>query len=248
MYLLLLLFALPFAQDQKSEEWMKNSVEFKANCYQVYSQASKMLDSTLKDRLWSAELSQIGNEMVWDKKLAIILDLDETVIDNIGYYDFLREQDTNHTSEMWDKWVSKAEATAIVGAVEFIKKAESKGIEIFYITNRACKQRDSVKCPQQEETLENLKKIGLKSDDYHLLLKDEYKSWTSDKGIRRQMLTEQYRILMLIGDDFNDFYDNAVNLEQAKKEDALYKKMKYFGERWFIIPNPNYGTWQNYKK
>ncbi len=248
MFFLLILMNLLFSQEQKSEQWMNHSVEFKANCYQVYSNASKMLDSAIKDRMWSAIPSQMEDQMVWDKKLAIILDLDETVIDNIGYYDFLRSKDTSHTSENWDIWVSKAEATAIVGAVEFIKKAEAKGIEIFYITNRACKQLDSVKCPQQESTLENLKKIGLKSDDYHLLLKDEYKSWTSDKGIRRQMLTEQYRILMLVGDDFNDFYDNAVNLEQANKEDALYKNIKYFGERWFIIPNPNYGTWQNFNK
>lgn len=247
MIFFLFLNIILFSQnDNKAENWMKHSPEYKAICSQTYYNAKVKLDSALNDKLWTAELSQLEDELVWDNKPAIILDIDETVLDNIGFFDLLQELDTVYTPELWDKWVKKAEATAIVGAVEFIKYAESKGVEIFYITNRECTQRDSVKCPQQEETINNLNKIGLKTDDYHLLLKKEYRDWSSNKGIRRKILTEQYRIILIIGDDFNDFYDNAVNLNQQEKFDALYKNINYFGEKWFLLPNPSYGSWQNY--
>lgn len=232
----------------KAEQWLKHSVEYKAICSQTYKNATEKLEIALKENMWSAELSQIGKEDIWDKKPAIILDIDETVLDNIGFAEYLIELDTFYTPELWDKWVQKAEATAIVGAVEFIKKANKLGVEVFFITNRECFKRDTVDCPQEEETISNLKKIGIETDDYHILLKDEYIQWKSDKALRRQILTEQYRILLLIGDDFNDFYDNATNLKQADKLDAFYKNMNYFGEKWFMLPNPSYGSWQKFSK
>ncbi len=244
-----ILISLLFSQkSDKAEQWLKHSPEYKAICSQTYRTATDKLVIALKDVMWSAELSQIGNEQIWDKKPAIIIDIDETVLDNIGFADYLADLDTVYTPELWDKWVQKAEATAVVGAVDFLKTTKKLGIEIFFITNRNCNKRDTIDCPQEIETIENLNKIGIETDQYHVLLKNEYKQWKSDKALRRQILTEQYRILLIIGDDFNDFFDNAVNLNQKEKLDGLYKNLNYFGDRWFILPNPSYGSWQNFYK
>lgn len=247
IYLSLMLISVINLQSQDSRDWMLKSIEFKANCATIYKSATQILDSALYDRLWSAEVSQAGQEDIWDKKPAIIFDIDETVLDNSGFYKVLEENDTTYDERLWKKWEIDAKAIAIVGAVDFIKYATSKGIEIFYITNRECIPNDSNKCPEQDYTLSNLEKLGIKTDDYHLLLMNEYKNWKSDKQIRRQMLTEQYRILMLFGDDLNDFVNNAINLSYDEKYKEFIKYYNFFGEKWFILPNPVYGSWTKTK-
>ena len=61
------------------------------------------------------------------------------------------------------------------------------------------------------------------------------------------MLTEQYRILMLFGDDLNDFVNNAINLSYDEKYKEFIKYYNFFGEKWFILPNPVYGSWTKTK-
>lgn len=226
-----------------SQDWMKESIEYKAICAEIYKSATEKLDSALKDKLWSAEISQSNDENIWDKKPAIIIDIDETVLDNSKFFQELEEADTVFNYPMWKNWLARANSSAIVGSIDFIKFAESKGIEIFYISNRQCIDSDSVKCPEQEYTIKNLAKLGIKTDDYHVLLKDEYKNWSSNKQVRREILTEQYRILMIIGDDINDFINNGINLNSEEKYNQFIKYYKFFGEKWFLIPNPKYGSW-----
>jgi len=226
-----------------SQKWMYESIEYKSICAQTYLNAKYILDSALKDKLWTAELSQINDKVMWDKKPAIIIDLDETVLDNSGFFEMLEERDTTYNSEMWNEWLALSKASAIVGSVDFIKFAESKGIEIFYITNRLCNPNDSIKCPEQDYTIANLKKLGIETDDYHVLLRNEYKNWTGNKQIRRSILIEQYRILMLIGDDLNDFVDNAIELTYDDKYKLFINHYDYWGSKWFMLPNPKYGSW-----
>lgn len=226
-----------------SQDWMRESIEYKAICAEIYKSATEKLDSALNNKLWSAEISQSNDENIWDKKPAIIIDIDETVLDNSKFFQELDEADTVFNYPMWKNWLARANASAIVGSIDFIKFAERKGIEIFYISNRQCIDSDSLKCPEQEYTIQNLAKLGIKTDDYHVLLKDEYKNWTSNKQVRREILTEQYRILMIIGDDLNDFVNNAINLDSQEKYKHFIDYYNFFGERWFLLPNPKYGSW-----
>lgn len=159
IYLSLIIIAC--CNNSFSQGWIGKSIEYKSICLEVYKNATKTIDTALKDRLWSAELSQMGKEDIWDKKTAIIMDIDETILDNSDFFQLMEARDTSFDEQLWIKWVADAKASAVVGAVDFIKYAESKGIEIFYITNRDCSINDSIKCPEQEQTLLNLKKLAL---------------------------------------------------------------------------------------
>ena len=73
---------------------------------------------------------------------AVILDIDETVLDN-SYYQARQVRDNSaFAAETWDRWCLEARATAIPGALEFTRDAEKRGVTVFYITNRAAKVED----------------------------------------------------------------------------------------------------------
>ena len=103
--------------------WMQTSAEFRALCYQAFNLARMNLDAFL-DSHKSA------------KPVAVIVDADETVIDNSAYEAFLIGQNFGYSSKTWNPWMQAAQATAMPGALEFLKYAESRNVEIFYVTNR----------------------------------------------------------------------------------------------------------------
>jgi acid phosphatase len=76
------------------------------------------------------------------------------------------------------------------------------------------------------------------------LLKGEKDNWTSSKIERRKMVADSYRILMLFGDDFNDFLP-AKNMTQDNRDDLLEQHKANIGEKWFVLPNPIYGSWND---
>ena len=102
---------------------MQTSAEYRALCYQTFNLARINLDDAL-------------NNDKSRKKLAIIVDCDETVIDNSAYEGFLIGKDFGYSSDTWNKWMDAAQAKAVPGAIEFLNYASQKGVEIYYITNR----------------------------------------------------------------------------------------------------------------
>lgn len=198
----------------------QQAAEMKALSYQAYNLAKRQLDEAL-----------LENEN--PGSLAIVLDLDETVLDNSPHQAECIIKNFNYPTG-WAEWCQKAEAPALPGAVAFLKKAVDYGVQVFYISNRNDSLRDVTK--------ENFVKeeIPLQSED-HLLLK----TTESGKENRRQTISQQYKIIMLIGDNLSDFhqvFDKQTVEQRAALTDSLQSE---FGSRFIVLPNAMYGDWLN---
>ena len=200
--------------------WQQSASEYKALCYQAYNLAKVQLDQQLV-------------EHDSDLPLAIITDIDETVLDNSPYSGKLIETDTMFTSENWNTWVNLASAEPVPGAVDFFNYAASKNVEIFYISNR--------EDHQTQATINNMIKEGLPfSDAEHVLLQTD----TSNKDARRNHVLNTHRVVMYIGDnlgDFNSVFDHKDTSERHKLTDSLKSD---FGSSYIVLPNPMYGAWE----
>ncbi len=247
---LLLILALFFTQSLFAQNdnfnatlWTQISAEFRAITLQTYKTASKNLDSALKDKKWSAELSQ--KEDFEDLSPCVILDIDETVLDNSLYQGQLVLDNSSYATKTWDKWIKMAKATKVKGALNFVKKAKEKGVTVFYLTNRKCIERDNLFCPQELETIKNLERLGFpKVKEEEILLRYEKENWGSEKLSRRQEIAKNYRVLMLFGDDLGDFLPKVKKeISPEQRFDLVETFNDYWGEKWFILPNPTYGSW-----
>ncbi len=198
--------------------WMQNSSEYIALTYQAFNIAKFRLDQKLKN---------INNP----RPLAIIVDVDETILSNAPYQARNVLKNRSFSEDEWFRWTSQSSAEAIAGAVDFLKYAYSKNIDIFYITNRHYKELDF--------TITNLKRLGLPVNKKFIYPQRDNPS----KKIRRDSVLATHEILLLIGDsmaDFHEIFDN-LSLEQAKRYTGKLKDE--FGDRFIILPNPMYGAW-----
>ena len=153
---------------------MQTAAEYRALASAAYRGAERTLDAAITDTSWTAALEQVaGYEQL---PAAVILDLDETVLDNSPEEAQLVLDRTGHVPNTRLAWVDKAAAAAVPGAKEFIGFAESKGISVFYVTNRTT--------TEQAATLKNLAALGLRASDATVLCAGE-NGWTSDKTARR---------------------------------------------------------------
>jgi len=175
---------------------------------------------------------------------AIVVDLDETVLDNTYYQARQLLQGRDYDESSWQAWMQEAAATAIPGAVDFLRAAAAAGHRIFYVTNRLCQRLESLAedpCPARTATLRNLRALGLPNvdDGESLMLRGERPEWSSsDKSVRRAAIAERYRIVALVGDDLRDFVDRPVFEARRSELSGL------LGTRWFLLPNPIYGSWE----
>jgi acid phosphatase len=217
--------------------WVQNAVEYDALTTQAYQSAERMLEQALENKNWSAELPQLKLN-ARNLPPAVVLDIDETVLDNSPFQARMIAQNSGYNPVEWEKWVLEANADAVAGAVEFTQKAADMGITVIYLSNREGNT--------EEATRTNLMELGfpISNETDVVLLKNERENWTSSKVNRRAYVAEQYRILMLFGDDFNDFLP-AKNITENERDQLLERYASYVGERWFIVPNPIYGSWND---
>ena len=221
----------------RSVLWIQTSAEYRACTEQAYRVAREKLDSAMKNRDWTAAPEQSRNYQHLPP--AVILDVDRTVLDNSPFQGQLVKESRAFTRDRWETWVSMAKAPPVPGALEFVKYAESKQVEIFYVTNRTANL--------EQATRNNLEILGFptKREPDTVLMKKE-KGWGSDKSSRRRHVAKDYRILLLLGDDFNDFVSGVrgkgVTIEERTRLADQYKA--YWGERWIMLPNPIYGSWE----
>ena len=200
--------------------WMQTSAEFRALCYQSFNLAKMNLDIFLAAHTGS-------------KKVAVIVDADETVIDNSAYEAFLIGNDFGYSSKTWTPWMAAAQATAIPGALEFLNYAKEKGVEIFYVTNR--------KMVGYDGTEKNLKALGFPDvDKKHLLLR----TGSSDKQERRDIVAKDYEIAFLMGDNLNDFASVFAKKPVADRFAEVDKIKDTWGKKFIVLPNPTYGEWE----
>lgn len=215
--------------------WVQNAAEYRALTSMVYQTATANLALAIEDSYWSAVAYQDNNYQ--NLPPAIILDVDETVLDNSAFQARMIKQGTDFNLEQWNNWVMEAKAEAVPGALAFTKLASEKDITIFYLTNRLA----SV----EEGTRKNLRALGfpLAPEQDVILSNNERSNWTSDKINRRQYVAENYRVLMLFGDDLNDFIPSK-DISENKRESLVSDNHRKWGREWYILPNPVYGSWE----
>jgi 5'-nucleotidase (lipoprotein e(P4) family) len=226
----------PTHENLNSVLWMQTAVEYEAAAAQAYRLASLQLDTALKNPSWTAALEQTGD--VSKLPPAVILDIDETVLDNSYFQARLVRDRAAYSEEGWSRWVQEARATPIPGAVEFTKRAAAAGVKVFFVTNRTA--------AAEAPTRANLQAHGfpLAADVDTVLARGERPEWqASAKGPRRAYVAREYRILLLIGDDLGDFVVNASGTVDERRQRTA-PNASWWGERWIMIPNPTYGSWE----
>lgn len=199
--------------------FQQQAAEYRALCLQAFSIARLRLDEAL-----AASHS---------KPLAIVTDIDETLLDNSRYAvrQSLVGKDYEKTS--WEAWTAEGNADTLSGAVAFLTYAKSKGVSTFYITNRAI--------AEQKGTLDNLIRFGFPdADASHLMLRDA----SSSKETRRQNVTKTHDIVLLMGDNLADFSPLFDKKTPDERENAVTALSAQFGKSFIVLPNPAYGDWE----
>ena len=217
--------------------WMQRSVEYKGNTLAVYELAKARLDQALKDKSWTgAPAEQTGDFK--DLSPAVVLDVDETVLDNSGYQTWMVVKGETFNPKTWTQFVKSETSTAIPGAVEFAKYAESKGVRVFYVTNRTKEEEDP--------TRENMRKLGfpMNANIDTILSAKEQPDWGSAKGTRRAVIAKHYRILLCLGDNFGDFTD-AYKGTVEERQKVFEANAARWGREWLVLPNPSYGSFES---
>ncbi len=216
--------------------WMQTSVEYRASALQAYALARRQLDAALADPQWTAALEQTGS--LATRRPAVVLDLDETVLDNSGFQARMTADTTFFTDAAWHAWCEERKATAIPGAVEFLAYAAGRGVTPIFITNR-----DS---SVEQATRDVLARLGVPLDATRdtVFTRNERPEWAaSDKTSRRAAVASEFRILLLVGDDLGDFLGNARGTT-AERDARSAPHDAYWGTRWIMLPNPSYGSWE----
>lgn len=202
--------------------WFQMSAEMQACYYQAYNMAEMALKAKL-----ASDTSEKPN--------AVVLDIDETLLDNSPFEVEMIRQNREYSSEFWAEWISKAEAKALPGAVAFCRFADSLGLEIFYLSNR---KQDSI-----ERSMINMLSQGFPQvADNHFLLKDT----SSDKTYRRNSIRKDYDILLFVGDNLGDFNEFFAERDSLLGFDKVAAHKEEFGTKYIILPNPMYGGWASH--
>ena len=198
--------------------YQQKSAEVAALCLQAYNFAE-------------LRLNQILENNPYDRPLAIVVDVDETVLDNSPFEAKCILENSDYPA-YWKEWCEDISAKAIPGAVEFLSYAKSKGVETFYVTNR--------KVEFQQVTMQNLQQHGFPCvDDAHMLLRAD----ESSKEKRRLEVLKTHEIVILMGDNLTDFSDVFEKKSREERHQLISSMRAEFGKKFIILPNAMYGSW-----
>ena len=231
----------PAAHDNlNAVAWMQTSIEYRLIAGQTYRSALYQLDRALKSPDWDALVPSERANAATGLAPAVIVDIDETVLDNSPYQARLVRDGLSYDETTWDAWVREEKATPVPGALEFARAAKARGVTVFYVTNRAARL--------QEPTLRNLRALGfpIAGPEQFLglgFVVDGCEQEGSEKGCRRQFVGRSHRVLMQFGDQLGDMVTIVAN-NAAGREQAVAPHLAWVGERWFVLPNPSYGSWE----
>lgn len=204
-----------------SVRWVRGA-EYRAAAIQTFRAAAGELE----------ELAEVLEPGAW----AVVLDVDETVLSNLGHELERARNGGGFDRATWNAWVERREATPLPGAVGFIERVRELGGVVALITNR-----DQSLCPATED---NLRRQGVRYD----VILCRPSNGPGDKAPRWQALREgtaagglpPLEIVMALGDNIRDFPGLDQELRLAPEEDFVE-----FGETYFVIPNPLYGSFED---
>ncbi len=203
----------------RSVHWIRNSAEYGAIVRQTYAIAASELHKAVADK----------EPGTW----AVALDADETVISNSLYEKELRASGKQNNSENWHAWVKRQEAPPLPGAKNFLNLIKELGGYVAIVTNRS-----TIDCP---DTQANFEKFEIPFDVMLCKAQDGEKEprWEMVEGGSASIDMPPVEIVMWFGDNIKDFPNHDQNLRFGS--DSLFVD---YGTRYFIMPNPMYGSWQ----
>jgi 5'-nucleotidase (lipoprotein e(P4) family) len=200
--------------------WFRDAAEYRASAIQTYRAATERMRALASGRPSGS----------W----AVILDVDETVLDNSEYQKRLAARNASFASDTWNAWVREEAATAIPGAAAFIREARTLGGRVALVTNR-----DEEMCAA---TRANLQRLTIVVDA--VLCRS---AGVSDKNPRFEAVAGgtavsglgPATVLVWVGDNIQDFprLTQEIRLQGEEAFDA-------FGKTLFMLPNPMYGSWE----
>jgi acid phosphatase len=231
---------IPADDNLNAVAWSQTAIEHDLIYLQTYRDAEARLLPALADRQWDALPKDDRIAPAKSLKPAVVLDIDETVLDNTPYQARLIKSGGEFNEADWAAWCKEERARALPGVVEFTQFAASHGIAVIYISNRA-KDLD-------QATLSNLRKAGLPVSGPEAFLGlgtfvEDCEQVGTEKGCRRQLVSRKYRVLMQFGDQIGDFVTVLANNAEGRQK-AIAPYMGWIGTRWFTLPNPTYGAWE----
>jgi len=222
--------------------WVQHSTEYQANTLSLFRAATDRLDVALRTPDWDALTAdeRAATASLAGLPPAVIMDIDETVLDNSPYQARLVAQGGEYDDVSWAAWVEERKARPLPGVLEFARAAEARGVTIIYLSNRAQHL--------QAATLDNLRAVGLpvKDDSVFLGLGTHVEGCEqhgSEKLCRRRLAGQQYRVLMQFGDQLGDFVEVAANTAAARQA-LLDAHRDWFCERRWMLANATYGGWE----
>lgn len=207
--------------------YMQKAAEYRALAYQAFNVARMQLDADEKSR---KKLPKAERR----KPRAVVVDVDETVLDNSPAQAVQVKNRLPFIQEKWTAWINMRRAKAIPGAIDFLNYANRKGARIFYVTNRIEVEK--------QPTIDNLKALGFPdvSDETVMI-----KTTESSKEARRQSILQKHRIALLIGDNLDDLSSVFERKSIAARFGEVEKASEMFGRKFIVLPNAMYGTWEN---
>lgn len=202
--------------------WMRTSAEYRALAYQGYNVAMNLVKMAVTDPSHQR------------KPLAIVLDADETVVDNTKLMgESIANGNGRFDAPWWRQAVHQGKSQAMPGAVEFLNEVHKQGVEIFYVSNRYAPVN-------YDATVQNFKELGFPSvDKDHVLLFEK----DSDKQPRFDAITKKYNVILYMGDNAGDFPIGTKGKTLAERNAIIDEHKEDFGTTFVVFPNPAYGSW-----
>jgi 5'-nucleotidase (lipoprotein e(P4) family) len=222
--------------------WSQTSNEHDFIYIETFRNAQEKLLKAKADASWDAlaKDDRAAHPSLAGLKPAVVLDVDETALDNSPYQARLIRSGGEFNEADWAAWCHEGKARPMPGAVAFTKFAADHGVAVIFISNRAKDLNDV--------TLQNLRAAGFPVAGKESFLGlgtfvEGCEQAGSEKGCRRQLIGSKYRVLMQFGDQIGDFANVYGNTAEGRAK-AMAPYTAWIGERWFVLPNTTYGSWE----
>ena len=203
--------------------WKETAAEYGALCHQAFNLARFKVQQAIDTKQSQA------------KPLAIITDMDNTLIAATSYWGYLINNEMDFFDDaIWDEWLPKNEITAVPGAKEFLDYCHDNNVEIFYVTNRNQGERTF------EYALNQLEYLDFPSaDEAHLTV---YRD-TSNKTPIKNAISKSHELIVMLGDNLNDYKRDYYVEGTELRYQLMERDRKEFGDKFILLPNPTDGHW-----
>lgn len=203
--------------------WKQTAAEFGAICHQAYNVARMRLDLALENRKGG------------DKRLAVITDMDNTIIQAANYWGYLINEGHEFFDDaIWDRWMPKNLIQAVPGSQDFLAYCDENDVEIFYVSNRDQGDRT------YEYALSQLALMNFpQADEEHVTVNQE----TSNKMAIKERVSVSHNLVLMLGDNLNDYKRDYYVTDVDERYALMERDRDEYGRDFILLPNPTDGHW-----